>query len=497
MMAGGCLAAGAVTRLLDEACRAFADHRPGAAWLAGATVPDLLPDDLVERGTAWRARLAELRDRAGRLADAQPGPITRQVLGALDDWLALQLRVEQRHSPLRLRLLDVVAALTHAAATDRPVEDAVSSAAAVIGRVSDAIEAGQLGHGAGDVELAARLQQLAGLDTRYAPLEAPLRECVGKLTERVPPPDTPAAGEARRGAERTWPHDTSISVAHLRDAAERAVAEYADAWRAAGASPQEGVAESGDWLAACLATIEQVAADVVDVPARVPVVLLPPVATVLAGHALYRPSDRDGNAALLLNPRIAAAPSSARQRAIRLVILAHEIAPGHHCHWESARGGPLGRWLPVLTHPAGFEGWAVMAEESVAVLGPDERAAVALFRVKRLLPAAVVALRGAEGKATAGGWLKQLYADYPQLASIGDGEQIMRTNMAHAYGWLETVEKLVGDRKSIDSATRGAYLRVGPIRPWRARLLAHLLAAENGGGQDRQNRTVSNEVGNA
>ncbi|WP_134046016.1 hypothetical protein [Amycolatopsis arida] len=204
-----------------------------------------------------------------------------------------------------------------------------------------------------------------------------------------------------------------------------------------------------------------------------------PAATLLAPHAFFRYAKGAGDVFHRPVP-IDTTGDPDRDLRAQVLMIAHEVLPGHALHHQQAVSSLGLEHAAVLRDGHGVEGWAVWAEGLVSVSLPEMVETVLWFRVKRLLPLAMAALRHHRGHDAARRLLVEVARASPTLFTAAPaGHQLRVTNGAYGAAYLRTLE-LLGEPVNwtaprANRAWLRAYLGAGGMSPERSAVVADVM----------------------
>lgn len=176
----------------------------------------------------------------------------------------------------------------------------------------------------------------------------------------------------------------------------------------------------------------------------------------------------------------------AEVRAYLALLVAHEVCPGHAEQLRRATGSPLAVLYEITRSPVGLEGWAMHAEQSLAMLDdviPEAARTVSLHRLRRLLGATRVLQEMVGGRGAADVEMRHVLQQLPDQVARRLAALLPSTNLSllnYAVGALETEQALQTIARRLQTratapAAVESLLAWGPAAP---RHVLQLIAAQ-------------------
>lgn len=207
-------------------------------------------------------------------------------------------------------------------------------------------------------------------------------------------------------------------------------------------------------------------------------IISPDCFDAIVPEALYLPKSKISPALLLISSKLNCNNKGFKNYFYHL--LAHEIFPGHHEHYNCSTSSPLKENLTLLNNSFGLEGWAVKQESAISELNRSAKLFSLYYKIKRLIPVCVKLSLLIKGKVDAEKKLINIATNYPQIytkLSKKSSFGINRSNIAYVMGWLETEKSIKKLEKECGITKRDAlkyYSLIGPISPINSGKLAKM-----------------------
>lgn len=225
------------------------------------------------------------------------------------------------------------------------------------------------------------------------------------------------------------------------------------------------------------------------------IIKMPPFMEPFGAEALFLPGTiaqlADHHVILMFRDTHFQSATHWRENIYPLLILAHELCPGHGEHFRRALTSPLSEVFQITQSPIGFEGWASFGEGRIAALDNNFHGLADLIhyrRVRRLFAAfkliGKIVLGEKESERILQNFLQHLHSTYANLLASMSMEVCLHL-LPYGIGIVETEKSLrmIAERKgmqAVDASCIEEYLHYGPLIPSSIRALALKVDTQEG-----------------